>query len=1748
METTTDPLQRFENFFSEFIDENNEKKYRDLIRDLSNQSKISLEINYDDLFKFDSQLARNLINEPDDLIRVASVAIKNVLREVDLKYYNKVHEVIARFYNLDEDNTINLRNLRAEHIGKLMQIHGILNRASIVKPQVVDAAFKCNQCQGVFRIKQEGYKFKQPTQCEIESCRRKGPFKFLPEQSRFIDWQKISIQESPEALPAGQLPRTIDILLLKDLVDVARPGANVAVTGILRSIQDSTGKGKLTTFHTYIEANHISVLEKELEEDITDEDEKKILELSKDPLIHEKIINSIAPSIYGNAEIKEAICYLLFGGRSKELPDGMKIRGDTHVLLVGDPGTGKSQLLQSVKEIAPRGIYTSGKGSTAAGLCVSADSNIYLTDRIQPIFQIVENELKSGEIVNYNESIEYKDNKNDLPIFHLNDLKLKSENISKVWRIKSPNKLIKIVTRSGRELKLTPQTSVFSINKNNGLLWKPAKFLRQNDRVAVIRKLPISSEKTPPSIFRLIQDYQSKIRIIKIKNFVNNFFEEVKISNNIQISDLASFFEVNESTLYNWRQSNCNESISLQNFIKLCSLLEYDVEKSLPDKLYIETKNGQKITLPKELDENWFYIMGLIAGNGRISADRKGKVGNGGIIIGFSNRECSLLDEFKEFFEKLGFEVNLSRNTKERSTEYRIFSSLIYHIFSKFGLSESTTSEKITLNPEILFYKEKYISSFLKGLFDTNGWITVKSKEDLPQIGFSSTSKNLIKFVQDALLTLGIISYIRNREHKTAILKFGKKIVNKKPKYELIFDNFSDILIFKQKIGFKHPKKKKLLEKYCQIEKKQCKNIDNIPGISYLLKDIIDFYGYSNQELTGCKVAFNSSTLKTRDISREKLVNILEKIELNWLNHRVEIPYNIRNAFYREIKQVLSINLICEHLKISKSQLIDYFLRKERNPLIPIGIIVSLLNKTEKKLRPNSVKYWKSIIKSIKDQHKELSEKYKLLQKLCSSDIFWDEIEEVEEVPSQFPYVYDLTIPNSHNFIVNGFVVHNTAAVMRDKDTGEMALEAGALVIADKGIACIDEFDKMNPQDRVAIHEAMEQQSYHYNTEILTTDGRHVKIGEFVDNLMKIQKSKIINGINCEILPFKDLELYTTDFKNIFKTKCNRVSRHKAPRFFYDIKFTNGRTIRVTPEHPVFVLRKGKLICIDASKCNVGDFIPIPSFLPNSSVSIKLHSNIKSSQPLVRKIIFPKYITPKLARILGYLVTEGHYYQESIAEISISNVSMKILNEFNNLMKLVFGISPSINNRDKSSNTLKYLSVELCEWLKNNFPEIMVKTSRTRIPSQILGASREIAREFLKTAFKGDGSLESTAICYKTSSKRLSEDYQDLLLKLRIQSRIIFDRNDNSYKTYIRGQSLTTFFSEIVEENDYRYEKIKKIVRLNEADKKNDETKKSVKNLEDLTNREILWDKIKKIKKIKNEKENFTPWVYDITIEPHHNFISQGVILHNTVSIAKAGILANLNARTSILAAANPTYGRYDDYKTVAENIKKLPVSILSRFDLIFILRDIPDAEKDARLAEHILGLHQDINPRSTPEIAQELLNKYIRYARKNIKPMLQPDAQKRINDFYLEMRGASGDSSNSPIAISSRQLEGLVRLSEARARMALRKEVTLEDAENAIRIMKFSLRQVGMDQETGTFDISAVTTGQTTSQRSRMIILEQIVRDLVEEKGGPVHTDDIVTLAISRGIDKNFVEKGLEDLLRKGLLFNPSRDHWRIA
>jgi len=289
------------------------------------------------------------------------------MRVEDPEYAEHAGRIFARFRRLPEKRA--LRKIGAEDMKKLALVEGIVVRTTQVRPMILKAVFRCRKCLEIVQEEQSGDLMRGPGPT-CPSCKQKTAWELLEEQCKFKNTQEARVQERPEDLPPGQLPRYLDVRLEDDIVDSARPGDRVAVTSIVRAEKQYVGeKGRLRTFNLYLEANFVDVVGKETEVvEITREDEKKILEASKDPFVHRKLIMSLAPSIYGYGEIKEGILYLLFVGDPKHRLDGVSIRGDLNTLLIGDPGTAKSQLLQYVSRIAPRGLYTSGRGTTAAGL------------------------------------------------------------------------------------------------------------------------------------------------------------------------------------------------------------------------------------------------------------------------------------------------------------------------------------------------------------------------------------------------------------------------------------------------------------------------------------------------------------------------------------------------------------------------------------------------------------------------------------------------------------------------------------------------------------------------------------------------------------------------------------------------------------------------------------------------------------------------------------------------------------------------------------------------------------------------------------------------------------------------------------------------------------------------------------------------------------------------------------------------------------------------------------------------------------------------------------------------------------------------------------------------------------------------------------------------------------------------------------------------------------------------------------
>ncbi|RLG17819.1 AAA family ATPase [Nanoarchaeota archaeon] len=345
----------------EFIEQNYLKELSEVAM---SDEKFSLVIDFEKLDKFDPELAELLLDDAERVIEGFNAAVE----ETEILEEGQPPKV--RFTNLPETSKVKISNIRSSHIGKLIVISGIIRMATDVRPTLVVGTFQCPSCGTLIDVPQDDVKLKKPELCP--SCGKRGRFKIVKKE--FVDTQKITIEESPEALEGGEQPKRIDAFLKEDLVHPKMqksitPGSKIELVGVVKETPTYVRGGESTRFDLFIEANNVTPIEREFEEiEITKEDEKKIRELSKDKDLNTKLINSVAPTIYGYDEIKESIVLQLFGGVRKKRPDGTWTRGDIHILLVGDPGTAKSQLLRYVSNIAPKARYVSGKGASGAGL------------------------------------------------------------------------------------------------------------------------------------------------------------------------------------------------------------------------------------------------------------------------------------------------------------------------------------------------------------------------------------------------------------------------------------------------------------------------------------------------------------------------------------------------------------------------------------------------------------------------------------------------------------------------------------------------------------------------------------------------------------------------------------------------------------------------------------------------------------------------------------------------------------------------------------------------------------------------------------------------------------------------------------------------------------------------------------------------------------------------------------------------------------------------------------------------------------------------------------------------------------------------------------------------------------------------------------------------------------------------------------------------------------------------------------
>ncbi len=363
-------------FLKQHKDKHDSFKYVEQIDQMMPKNTRFIVIDYNDLVSY-PHIESKFNENPDEILIAFSRAIKEILQERFTQYAAKIKdEIRARIINYPVQRS--LRQINAEIINKMTSVSGMLVRSSEIKPLAKEITYKCSNNHEFHITLEKGMTVPPLYRCGSDPKCTSKEFTIQPEKSRFIDFQIGRLQELPEDLPPGQLPHYIDVTIKQDLVDNARPGDRIILTGIVRIEQESLIGSRTTSglYRLRIDANNVeflggrgSKISRKTEREATSpEEEKTIKSLAKLPDIYERLVDSFAPHIQGHTLIKEAILLLVVGSTQRLLQDGTKIRGDINIFLVGDPGTAKSEMLKFCARIAPRGLYTSGRGSTAAGL------------------------------------------------------------------------------------------------------------------------------------------------------------------------------------------------------------------------------------------------------------------------------------------------------------------------------------------------------------------------------------------------------------------------------------------------------------------------------------------------------------------------------------------------------------------------------------------------------------------------------------------------------------------------------------------------------------------------------------------------------------------------------------------------------------------------------------------------------------------------------------------------------------------------------------------------------------------------------------------------------------------------------------------------------------------------------------------------------------------------------------------------------------------------------------------------------------------------------------------------------------------------------------------------------------------------------------------------------------------------------------------------------------------------------------
>ena len=856
----------------------------------------------------------------------------------------------------------------------------------------------------------------------------------------------------------------------------------------------------------------------------------------------------------------------------------------------------------------------------------------------------------------------------------------------------------------------------------------------------------------------------------------------------------------------------------------------------------------------------------------------------------------------------------------------------------------------------------------------------------------------------------------------------------------------------------------------------------------------------------------------TVQVPKYMLKKFLKEIEFN----RKELPHSEPIYSYHDL--IPCGNILYELIKKS-----GFNKRKEGN-----RTLAAMMRTVKKRNKIGRIRL-KKILDMIPENHKT-TEEYKTLRIISESKILWSKIEDIQEVVRKTEEVYDISTPRNNTFVSNGIGIHNsailtfiansapkgryivgkstsgaglTATVVRDEFLRGWSLEAGAMVLANKGIVCITGESCIWMDDKIMTMEEL------WDSGIPTRNNNKKRFFKYIPSYN--HKKKVYeNNLLYEVIrtPYKG-ELV-------------------------NIKLANGLRIKATPDHKFYasgINTKQPKYKEPIKKIVLAEEIKKGNYLNNFSI------------PFTKKTL-----QEDNAYLHGFIYGDGFIDAGGITISQSRNNQHLIDRLIKEFPKAKVYIKKEKEKILKSRDGKDYKMISKDTFVYINDRKLMIKYFEDYSHLQkILKLNEESLCRFLAGIFDSDGSinhLKDKVIAlriYATSNEKETQIIMNGLKRLGINSIKQEYRKNLEEISISSGNDIKIFWEKIG-----RYsEKLSK--------EKNPDIRHKIKY-------GGLKNSFTKVLEVKKEK--YEGFVYDINVLNAHNFIANGVLTHNcidemdkmdpqdrsamhealeqqTVSISKATVQAKLRAETSVLAAANPKFGRFDPYQTVAEQID-MPPTLINRFDIIFILKDIPEKGRDEAIASQILQESKEQVERDT--IDRIMLRKYLSYARQRIKPKLTDEAIEEIKKFYVELRNSptTSDSSNRPLPISARQLEGLIRLSEASAKARLSQKVTREDAKRAVELMKYYLMHVGYDYETKTFDIDRISSGVSSSQRGKIMGVKEALSKLEGRLGKLIPLEEL-RKELEGKMDDKEIDESLEKLTRAGDVFHPRKGFIQI-